>query len=136
MPQPPVYLLDTHCLLWFQNNAPKIPDRVMQEIQNLGNTLLFSQISLFEIAIKKHIGKLPDMVASVKEIYEQAINDGFTFQPVLNTHIYRYQHIPLYQQHRDPFDRLLIATAQEENATILTNDSNFSLYTDFIKVLW
>ena len=39
-------------------------------------------------------------------------------------------------EHRDPFDRLLIATAYHENATIITVDKNFKLYTDFIKILW
>ena len=60
------YLLDTHCLLWFQENNPKIPKRVMQEIQNPENLILFSQLSLYEIVIKQAIGKLPDLLRFFK----------------------------------------------------------------------
>ncbi len=73
------YLLDTHCLIWFQENNSKIPERVMQQIQDISNTILFSQISLFEIAIKQKIGKLPLFQATISDVYEQAIKDNFTF---------------------------------------------------------
>jgi PIN domain nuclease of toxin-antitoxin system len=56
--------------------------------------------------------------------------------PITNRHIYNYRNIPLHQEHRDPFDRLLIATAHEENAIILSKDGNFGLYTDLIQVFW
>ena len=46
------YLLDTHTLIWFQENNPKIPRRIMEIIQSSENTILFSQVSLFEISIK------------------------------------------------------------------------------------
>jgi PIN domain nuclease of toxin-antitoxin system len=73
------YLLDTHCLLWFQDNSPKIPKRVMSIIQDTGNKVLFSQISLFEIAIKQKIGKLPAFISNINDIYDQAIRDNFIF---------------------------------------------------------
>ncbi|RYD89367.1 MAG: PIN domain-containing protein [Sphingobacteriales bacterium] len=44
--------------------------------------------------------------------------------------------MPLNESHRDPFDRLLIATALTENAAILTADEKFKLYTDVIQVVW
>ena len=64
------YLLDTHCLIWFQENNSKIPERVMQQIQDTSNTILFSQISLFEIAIKqvKH--------ARIEEVELKVLNSG------------------------------------------------------------
>ncbi len=51
----------------------------MQQIQDTSNTILFSQISLFEIAIKQKIGKLPLFQATISDVYEQAIKDNFTF---------------------------------------------------------
>lgn len=131
-----IYLLDTHCLIWFQENNPKIPVKVMDKIQNPSNTVFFSQISLFEIAIKQKIGKLPDFTANLDEIYQQAIKDNFTYLPINNQHLYSYKKIPLAEQHRDPFDRLLLATAHEENAIMLSNDSNFKLYSWLIEVFW
>jgi PIN domain nuclease of toxin-antitoxin system len=64
------YLLDTHCLIWFQENNIQIPERVMNIIQDTNNTILFSQVSLFEITIKQKIGKLPAFNATVEEIYQ------------------------------------------------------------------
>lgn len=73
------FLLDTHCLIWFQEDNPKIPEDIMRIIQNAANIIFFSQLSLFEIAIKQKIGKLPAFQATAEEIYNQALNDGFTF---------------------------------------------------------
>jgi PIN domain nuclease of toxin-antitoxin system len=108
----------------------------MEAIQNPKNTIFFSQISLFEIAIKQNIGKLPLFKSDTDEIYHQAIKDDFTFLSVQNKHILSYQKTPLLSEHRDPFDRLLIATAHTENAIVLTADKNFKLYPNFIEVLW
>ena len=95
----------------------------------------FSQISL-EIAIKQKIGKLPDFKINIERVYNQALDDGFAFLEIENRHINAYHEIPLYEQHRDPFDRLLIATAYIENSIVLTVDRNFSLYPEFIKIQW
>lgn len=130
------YLLDTHTLIWFQENNSKIPEQLMSVIQDPKNIILFSQISLFEIGIKLKIGKLPAFHATVEEIYHQAINDGFTFLAIQNQHIYNYNKIPLIENHRDPFDRLLIATALEENAVILSADEKLNLYSDLVRVIW
>jgi PIN domain nuclease of toxin-antitoxin system len=130
------YLLDTNCLIWFQENNPKIPGRVMEVIQQTNNTIYFSQLSLFEISIKQAIGKLPAFSASIEKVYRQALNDGFTFLPIQNQHIYLYSKVTLLKTHRDPFDRLLIATAMHESATILSADDKLGLYKDLVTVLW
>ena len=131
-----IYLIDTHALLWFQENNAKMPDRALQTILNADNTILFSQISLYEIAIKQKIGKLPNFVASVEKVYLQAITDGFTFLNIQNTHIFNYDKVPFMEHHRDPFDRLLIATAIAENAIIISDDHKFSAYNDWVKIVW
>ena len=105
-----IFLLDTHCILWFQGNDSKLSNRVKEIIKNPGNTILFSQISLYEIAIKQKIGKLHDFKSDISEIYEQAIKDDFTFLPLQNSHLFCYKEIPLMIEHKDPFDRLLIPT--------------------------
>jgi PIN domain nuclease of toxin-antitoxin system len=130
------YLLDTHSLLWFQENSPKVPEHVMKVIQKPENVIYFSQVSIFEISIKHAIGKLPPFSASAEDIYLQAMKDGFTFIPIQNKHIFHYSKVPVLKDHRDPFDRLLIATAMQENATILSADKQLGLYSDLINVLW
>ncbi len=65
------YLLDTHCLIWFQENNPKIPEHVMTLIRQPDNVIFFSQISLFEISIKQRIGKLPNFYATIEENFSR-----------------------------------------------------------------
>ena len=108
----------------------------MEIIQDPSNTIFFSQISLFEIAIKQAIGKLPEFRSGIEEIYHQAIKDNFTFLALHNHPLYNYNKVPLLKEHRDPFDRLLIAIAYEENAVILTADKNFIFYNDFVEIFW
>lgn len=76
------------------------------------------------------------MKLSINQIYEQAIDDGFVFWEIQNKHIAIYHKVPLFEKHRDPFDRLLIATAYEEKVDVITIDHNFLLYPNLIKVLW
>lgn len=130
------YLLDTHTLLWFQENNSKIPQAVMNLIKDTGNVIFFSQISLFEISIKQKIGKLPKLYATIEEIYNQAIFDGFTFLNIQNSHIYNYNNISLLAEHRDPFDRLLISTANLEKVIILSADEKFKLYKSLVDAQW
>ena len=130
------YLLDTHTLIWFQEDNPKLPESIVDIIQNPDNTILFSQISLFEITIKQKIGKLPLFLATIEEIYQQAINDGFLYLNIQNQYIYNYNKIVLFEDHRNPFDRLLIATANVEDLTIISSDEKLKLYADVVKVIW
>jgi PIN domain nuclease of toxin-antitoxin system len=130
------YLLDTHSLLWFQGNSPKLSRAAIEINQNPRNNVSFSQISLYEIAIKLSIGKLPDFKADISTIYQQAIQDRLNFLPIQNSHLYFYKEVPLLSDHRDPFDRLLIAAAYTEMATIISIDKKFDLYSNFIKTIW
>ena len=130
------YLLDTHTLLWFQMNSHNLSEKVKELIINVDNQIFFSQISLLEISIKQKIGKIPEAGALPGEIFELAISDGFEHVPLQLQHIELYGKIPLFQEHRDPFDRLLVAQAHFLNASILTVDSKFKLYPDWIKVFW
>lgn len=130
------YLLDTNCLIWFQENNPKLPEKVLHLIEDTKNTIYFSQISVFEIAIKLKLGKLPNFLTNVEDVYQAAILDEFKYLPINNQHIFNYQSVPLLIDHRDPFDRLLIASAMHENATILSADRHFENYTDLIDLVW
>ena len=130
------YLLDTHCLIWFQKNNPRLTDRALSIIENTDNIILFSQVSLFELVIKQTLGKIPEFIVSTEEVYIQGKTDGFVFESIQNNHIQRYSMVPLFDNHRDPFDRLLIATAMEEKATIISGDEKFKLYKNVVEVSW
>ncbi|WP_150049085.1 MULTISPECIES: type II toxin-antitoxin system VapC family toxin [Methylomonas] len=98
--------------------------------------VIFSQISLFEIAIKQKIGKLPDFTAELEAIYRQSLRAGFRFLPIQNARLFGYHKIPLFEQHRDPFDRLLLASAYQKNLILLSADNHFALYKQWVQVFW
>src|SRR3569833_3333239 len=124
------YLLDTHSLIWFQENNPKIPGQTMKIIRELNNIILFSQVSLSEIAIKQKIGKLPSFSATVEQVYLQAIDDGFAFISIQNQHIYQYNDVPLIGDHRDPFEQKKHTTTTKEKTTNKTTDEKQKQYAD------
>lgn len=101
------YLLDTQILIWSLEDNPKLKASLRSLIENPEHTMFVSQFSLMEMSIKLKLGKLPEFIVSIEYITEQLLTDGFTLLPVTNNHIFSYQSIPFFEQHRDPFDRFL-----------------------------
>ncbi|TDG36330.1 PIN domain-containing protein [Pedobacter changchengzhani] len=130
------YILDTHGLIWFQENNPRIPKGVMNIVQNINNTIYFSQISLFKISIKQSLGKLIHFDTTIEKLYNQALLDGFTYLSIENSAIFNYGDVPLLSGYRDPFDRLPISSAIEIDATLLSADEKFKLYPNLLKLFW
>jgi len=130
------FVLDTHALLWFQDKSNLLSSKAVETIVDPDNEIIFSQISLLEIAIKQKIGKLPEVVISPIQIYTQAIEDDFNFLSIENAHIESYKEVFLFPSHRDPFDRLLVAQCFEERATLISSDPKMKLYEDIIGILW
>jgi PIN domain nuclease of toxin-antitoxin system len=128
-------LLDTHILLWVLEADPQLSNKAKELIRNTANEAFVSIASLFEITIKIKIGKL-DTQRTPAEI-AQEMNRMLAIQllPILPHHLDTYQSIPLYEDHRDPFDRLLIATALAENLTLISSDSKFERYTTLISLI-
>jgi PIN domain nuclease of toxin-antitoxin system len=120
-------LLDSHALLWFlAGDSRRIGKALRARIEAEATTV--SVASLWEIAIKKALGKLeaPDQLP-------QRIEDlGFELLSITPEHAWHVRTLP--HHHRDPFDRLLIAQAQVEQLSIVTADSDFDAYD--VTVLW
>jgi len=111
-------LLDTHILLWWQSDDPALPARANMLIAAPANEIFASAISLWEIAIKTHLGKLR---AAVNEVCAAALDDGFEWLPFSVEHALAVAQLP--EHHRDPFDRALIAQARCGPLYLLTHDS-------------
>ncbi len=114
---------------------PKLKATLRSLIENPAHTMFVSQFSLMEISIKLNLGKLPEFIVSVEFITSQLLSDGFEILPVSNNHIFSYQKVPFYEDHRDPFDRLLLATALSEQIPIISIDEKFPRYRPFITVI-
>src|SRR6185312_1285304 len=129
------FLLDTQILIWSLEDSPKPKAKLRTLIENPENVIFVSQFSLMEISIKLKLGKLPEFIVSIEYITLQLLSDGFTILPILNNHIFSYQSIPFFEDHRDPFDRFLLATALSEQIPIISVDENFTLYRPLITVI-
>ena len=115
------YLIDTHILIWALNQSETLPPRY-SDLLAREDECVVSIISIWEIAIKKGLGKLHigDNFADV------IVRTGVAVLPITLKHIAEYETLPYH--HRDPFDRMLIAQARAEKLSVLTVDRNFALY--------
>ena len=129
------YLLDTHVLLWMLDESDNIPQNVQRIIENTENQCVVSIISLYEIAIKKNIGKL-NTENSISTFQKEIDKVGLELLPITVNHLEKYTDLPQISNHKDPFDRLIIATAIAENFIIITADEKFENYKDLVNMVW
>jgi PIN domain nuclease of toxin-antitoxin system len=125
-------LLDTHAFLWFITADPKLSPPANEAIRSLENEVLLSIASVWEIAIKVSIGKLPIPGELETFIPQQLDRNRMSILPIQLEHTYEIARMPLH--HRDPFDRLLIAQAQVENIPLVSADPVFDAYD--VRRLW
>jgi len=110
-----------------------ISQNARQLIQSLENEKYISLVSFYEMAIKVKIGKLA-LTVSI-ETYLQSLQErDVQLLPIKERHIITYELVPLIDTHRDPFDRLIIATASYENLAIITADKQFDNYTALVRI--
>jgi len=118
-------LLDTHLLLW----AAGMPDRLSKKAQDLmldpANRLLFSSASLWEIGIKRNLGR-HDLTVDPRRFWRLLVVNGYQEVAVGSEHALVASELPPH--HKDPFDRILISQARVEGLTLLTADKAMAKY--------
>lgn len=118
-------LLDTQILIWLENYPTKISEETIEIILNK-KSVYFSEVSIWEIAIKINTGKLT-LKNSLNEFIGNFMSDNkFQPLPIRATHIYQTQQLDLH--HKDPFDRLIIAQSMIENLPLVSSDVIFDNY--------
>jgi len=126
------FLLDTHILIWAAIAPHKISPELACLLSDPSNHLYFSSASIWEISIKESLGKR-DFKISSKKLHGGLLENGYTEKKVSALHAMEVIKLPFI--HRDPFDRILVATAIWENMPLLTNDSTLSSYHSSVRVL-
>ena len=125
-------LVDTHTFIWALLNDHRLSTKAKQILRSDENELVFSLVSLWEIAINMKLGRLNTLGSSVAYIRDEMEAYSMELLPIRYEHILQLEALPAH--HGDPFDRLLIAQAITESLPILTHDEKFSLYP--VKVTW
>ncbi len=125
-------LVDTHALLWFLLGDTRLSARAREAIELSSNTNFLSDASIWEMSIKQSLGKLKLAEPFESRLVAALERNAFKQLPIARPHLFTVSRLPFH--HRDPFDRLIIATAMIENLPIVSQDPHFSAYP--IEVIW
>jgi len=125
-------LLDTHAFLWLITDEDRLSENARQTFLNTENSLFFSAASLWEICIKKSLGKISLMDGWFQTIQKEIQINTIQWLPIEMTHCAEVTELPFH--HRDPFDRMLIAQAIVEEMKLLSRDSRLADYA--IELIW
>jgi PIN domain nuclease of toxin-antitoxin system len=125
-------LLDTHILIWALMDTGRLSAEAKAELSSRSNDVLFSAVSIWEIAIKSALGRT-DFQVTPREITAAATAIGFVELPLRAEVAARVAELPLI--HRDPFDRLLVAQAIDQAARLFTVDTHLRPYSDLVQVV-
>ncbi len=125
-------LLDTHLAVWWLIRGKRVPEPARALIENSAEAAAISRASLWEMAIKIANGKLD---IDLPRFIEQAEASGFEWLDIKNEHLLTVAALPLYDDHRDPFDRLLVAQSRSEPLVLLTVDAKLARYGETVRVV-
>ena len=115
-------LLDSHALLWWLEDSPTLARDAYDAIAEPGNEVLISAVTVWELEIKRAVGKL----RAPRELIERVRDESFTQLSITFEHGVAAGGLPPH--HGDPFDRMLIAQAKLEDLILVTRDSRFVPY--------
>ena len=118
-------LLDTHLLLWAAGEPNRLSATARRLMRDSENTLVFSAASLWEIAIKRKLGR-HDFRADPRLLRRGLLDNGYDELPIGSDHAIAVEDLP--PLHKDPFDRILIAQAIVEGILLLTVDPLLAEY--------
>lgn len=123
-------LCDTQIIIWLMNGDGRIRPQVDAMLADRANDILFSAVSLWEVAIKLRVGKIRTEVAA---LHDNCVAAGMTLLDIEVRHLVALSRLT-DAAHNDPFDHLLIAQAVAEGASLLTSDRKVQRYpVDIIK---
>ena len=121
------YLLDTHTFLWAASAPEKLPAKVRKIIEDASNDVFVSKLSFWEIALKFGLGKL-DLKGSVPEqLPEAAVKMGFGILDIDADHVSSCHRLPR-ENHKDPFDRMLVWQAIQQKLVLVSKDKSLKDY--------
>lgn len=129
------YLLDTHTIIWSLFETRKLSKKANDIILNLNNAIFVSSISIWEIALKYSLNKLTLPDTTPEELIEIVQRSGFHTTPLMPSIASSFHKLPLL--HKDPFDRMLVWQAIQENCTLISKDAELTVYKKYgLSLVW
>jgi PIN domain nuclease of toxin-antitoxin system len=125
-------LLDTHLLLWVAADSNRLSAPARTLISAADNELFFSAASLWEIAIKKGLGR-DDFKVNARVLRRALLDNGYGEIPISSEHAVAVEDLPMI--HKDPFDRILVSQATVEGITLLTADALVAQYPGPVRLI-
>ncbi len=125
-------LLDSHTLIWWFSGSPRLSGQARRAMEDEENDIFISAATAWEIATKHRLGRLPEAEVLALDFQGRIASQGFEELSITVAEGVRAG--ALSGHHRDPFDRILIAQAQERNLVLLTNETLFDQYG--VRRLW
>ena len=124
-------LLDTHFAFWWQTGNARVTPQIVQWVQT-ADEVFVSSVSLWELTIKASLGRVQ---LDLPVFAEQVGAMGFSWLPIRNEHILALADLTFHEDHRDPFDRLLVAQSRSEPLILLTVDQKLARYGETVRVV-
>lgn len=120
-----------HTLLWLHDDNPRLSVSAQSTILDASNDLQVSMASFWEITIKKALGKLV-LGYSLRQLYEACVTGNIVVVPIQLSNLVKLESLDFH--HKDPFDRLIVATAIDMGIPIISVDPNIAKYP--VEVIW
>lgn len=125
-------LLDTQLAIWWQVAPQRITPAVRELVIDAADSVAISRVSLWEMAVKVALGKLR---IDLQRFVRQVPDDGFEWLGIETPHILGLAQVPPHDDHKDPFDRLLVAQSFIEPLVLLTADTKLGRYGPTVRVV-
>lgn len=126
------YLIDTHVLIWIDSSPENLSPRAIAIIENPSNDIWISTVSLWEMQIKRQLGKLSLAIPIAEIVSVQIKQNHFQLLDICLPHVLNLDNLPLH--HKDPFDRMLISQAMFGKMAFISQDPFAKNYP--IEVIW
>lgn len=125
-------LLDTQLAVWWQIDSRRVPAQVRQLVQDTDGPVYLSRASLWELAIKFSLGRLK---LDLPQFCKRVVEDGFEWLDITEEHLLVVAKLTVHDDHKDPFDRLLVAQSLTEPLILLTADAKLERYGSTVRVV-
>ena len=132
-----IYLLDTHTFIWSILNLKNLSKKSKEIILSRNNEIYVSTVSFWEISIKSRINKISFDNINISDFPKHARNMDFSIIDLQENEAITFHKLPLKENHKDPFDRMLIWQAINGKMTLISKDKFFEQYkNDGLKLIW